>query len=388
VRAFLGFALTKVAMTATWILVGISATCWTLFIYPYVIYPRVLRLLSPRPIHSRAVKLSVSLLFCTHNEFDCLSEKIANLRDLKRASPDVEILVYDDASTDGTSELLLDSGDLLTVIRAPGRTGKAAGMKRLVKQATGHVLVFTDANILLSPDMIDRLLPYYGDPEVGGVSCTIKALVQGSSITSSIGSAYIAIDDNLQMQESRTGNVMGASGGLFSVRRELYPEFPDTVQDDFTVSMSVIFQGMRLVKASDVLAYEKTVASRSEALRRKVRIGARAFHTHRFLRPQIVRMSAKDRMKYFSRKMLRWFGGVFIALGAMSGLAAVATVSTIAAAVVAAGALVATVVSINASTGFLAKVGEMGLDTFATLLGVVQGMRGQTMATWAPAKSR
>jgi hypothetical protein len=93
-------------------------------------------------------------------------------------------------------------------------------------------------------------------------------------------------------------------------------------------------------------------------------------------------------MKYFSRKMLRWFGGVFIALGALSGLAAVATVSTIAAAVVAAGALVATAVSINASTGYLAKVGEMGLDTFATLLGVVQGMRGQTMASWAPAKSR
>ena len=133
---------------------------------------------------------------------------------------------------------------------------------------------------------------------------------------------------------------MGASGGLFSVRRELYPEFPDTVQDDFTVSMSVIFQGMRLVKASDVIAYEKTVASRAEALRRKVRIGARAFHTHSFLRPQIVRMSAKDRMKYFSRKMLRWFGGVFITLGAMSGLAAVATVSTVAAALVAAGALV------------------------------------------------
>ena len=98
------------------------------------------------------------------------------------------------------------------------------------------------------------------------------------------------IDDNLQHLESRTGNVMGASGGLFSVRRELYPEFPDTVQDDFTVSMSVVFRGKRLIKARDVIAFERTVSRRDEELRRKVRIGARAFHTHRFLWPQIAQL--------------------------------------------------------------------------------------------------
>lgn len=375
-------------MTATSVLVGLSAACWALFIYPYIIYPKILSLLSMRPIHSRTVRLSVSLLFCAHNEIECLPEKIDNLRDLKRAWPDLEILIYDDASTDGTYELLASAGDLLSVVRGPGRTGKAAGMKRLVAQATGEVLVFTDANILLSADIVQRLLPYYGDPEVGGVSGTIKTSAQRDSVTSNVGSAFLAIDDRLRKLESSTGNVMGAHGGLFSVRRKLYPEFPDTVQDDFTVSMSVIFQGMRLIEASDVVAYEKTVARREEELKRKVRIGARAFHTHGFIRPQIARMSARDRMKYFSHKILRWFGGVFLALGALFGIAAVATLSKIAAAALAAAALVTIAVSLRSRAGYLAKGGEMGLATFATLFGVLQGMRGRTMATWAPAKYR
>ena len=41
---------------------------------------------------------------------------------------------------------------------------------------------------------------------------------------------------------------MGADGSIFAVRRELYPDFPDTVQDDFTVSMSAVFAGRRLVR--------------------------------------------------------------------------------------------------------------------------------------------
>ncbi len=375
-------------MTVTVILVGLSATFWLLFIYPYFIYPRILGLLSRRPIKPRPVRLSVSILFCAHNEIDCLSGKIANLRALKRTFPDLEILVYDDASTDGSYELLASAGDLLSVIRGPGRTGKAAGMKRLVAQASGQVLVFTDANILLAADIVDRLLPYYGDPEVGGVSGTIKGSAQQVSVTSSVGAAFLTLDDRLQMMESRTGNVMGASGGLFSVRRELYPDFPDTVQDDFTVSMSVIFRGKRLIKAPDVVAYEKTVERREEELARKVRIGARAFHTHCFLRPQIASMSARDRMKYFSHKMLRWFGGIFLALGALFGLAAVATLSKVAAAALAAGALVMITISLRSRAGYFAKLGEMGLAIFATLLGVLQGMGGRTMATWAPAKSR
>lgn len=375
-------------MAATWILAGLSGVCLLLFVYPYAIYPQLLRMLRQKPVRKAPVELSASLLFCAHNEIECIGEKIENLRRLKRAAPGLEILVYDDSSTDGTFELLAGASDLLTAIRGGGRTGKAAGMKELARRASGDVLIFTDANIMLSADLVERLLPYYGDPDVGGVSGTIRATADPLSATSQIGSAYSAIDDKLQMLESRTGNVMGASGGLFSVRRSLYPDFPDTVQDDFAVSMSVIFQGKRLVKALDVLAYERTVSRREEELQRKVRIGARAWHTHAFLRPGLKRMTALDRWKYASRKMLRWFGGLFLLSGGLLALAAVATVSPVSAAFLIVAGLILLAIAVQEHAGIFARIGEAILATFATLAGVLRGMRGDTMAVWTPAKSR
>jgi cellulose synthase/poly-beta-1,6-N-acetylglucosamine synthase-like glycosyltransferase len=375
-------------VAATWILAALAAICLILFAYPYAIYPQMLRLLEKRPIHPKPIELSASLLFCAFNEIGCIEEKIANLRELKRSAPGLQIIVYDDASSDGTSELLEGANDILTLIRGGGRTGKAAGMKKLAREATGDVLIFTDANILLSNDLIDRLLPYYGDPDVGGVSGTIRDMTDQQSVTSQIGSTYAALDDELQLLESLTGNVMGASGGLFSIRSQLYPEFPDTVQDDFAVSMSVIFQGKRLVKAPDVVAFERVVSRRAEELRRKVRIGARAYHTHAFLWPDIKKMSVRDRAKYISRKMLRWFGGIFLILFGVFGLAAIGTISSAVALVLFVVGLAILGASLRASEGYLAKAGESILATFATLLGVLKGMRGQTMATWTPAKSR
>jgi cellulose synthase/poly-beta-1,6-N-acetylglucosamine synthase-like glycosyltransferase len=370
-------------MTITAVLGSVCAVALLLLVYPYVIYPLVLRLLRRKPVKAAPVDLSVSLLFCAFNEMKGLPAKLDNLRALKRARPDLQILAYDDNSSDGTYELLVAQPELLTVVRGPGRTGKASGMKRLAKHATGDILVITDADGLLAGDAVERLIPYYADPAVGGV-CGVLRCSAGDSVTAQIGSSYWGLDEKLRDLESQTGNVMGAMGALFSVRRSLYPDFPDTVADDFTVSMSVVFQGKRLIKASDVVVYHESCVDRAEEIRRKIRIGARAYHTHSFLRPQLRRMSAIDRFKYISRKQIRWFGGLYLAVAAVSGLGVVATISPGAAALVALILVAAVSASSRVNGGYVAKGSEALLLTFATFFGVLKAMRGQTVTTWSP----
>jgi cellulose synthase/poly-beta-1,6-N-acetylglucosamine synthase-like glycosyltransferase len=342
-------------------------------------------LLDRKPVKAAPVDLSVSLLFCAYNEMGGLPAKIENLRALKRARPGLQILAYDDNSSDGTHELLSAQSDLLTVVRGPGRTGKASGMKQLVTLATGDILVFTDADGLLAEDAVERLIPYFGDPAVGGV-CGVLRCSGGNSVTAQVGSSYWGLDEKLRALESETGNVMGAMGALFSVRRSLYPDFPDSVADDFTVSMSVVFQGKRLIRAPDVIVYHESCVERSEEMRRKIRIGARAYHTHAFLRPQLQRMSAVDRFKYISRKQIRWFGGLFLAIAAFSAVGALAAISPLAAAIDI--LLVIAAVAASGPGSNLAKGSEALLLVFATFFGVLKAMRGQTVTTWVPAGSR
>lgn len=373
---------------STWVLALLAVLFLALFIYPYVLYPQVLRLFPAKLVLKSANPASISLLFCAYNEAASLPAKLVNLRKLKQRHPDIEILAFDDGSADGTSALLAAEPDVIRLVQGEGRSGKASGMKRLAALATGDILVFTDANVILSEDALENLRPYYGDPSVGGVCGTLVYSSEPGSATAEVGSVYWRLDEKLRALESRTGNVMGADGSIFSIRRALYPVFPDTVLDDFTVSMSVVFAGTRLIKAPDVIAFEKGVSERKDELRRKIRIGARSYHTHAYLRPQLRKMAAIDRFKYRSRKLLRWFGGVYLALGGVFALAAVASISIplgLAALVLLA---VAGGLSVYVSRGPLAKIGDAVLATFATLIGIFRGMRGQTMATWAPAKSR
>jgi hypothetical protein len=161
-----------------------------------------------------------------------------------------------------------------------------------------------------------------------------------------------------------------------------------SILDDLTVSMAVVFAGRRLVKARDVIARERLVTGRRDEYRRKVRIAARAWHTHRHLRPQLRRMAAVDRFKYASRKIVRWFGGLFILAGA---IAAGTLAMRISPSLYLAGGLVLVFVlwlGMRRRGGPFAALVDILIAYAATLQGVAQAMAGRTFTIWNPAQSR
>ncbi len=368
----------------------VLALCLLLLVWPFLIYPLILRLLPTRPIRREEGRAapSVSLLFCAYNEAAALPGKIDNLRMLKARHRALDILAFDDGSSDGTGDLLARAGDLLTLVRGPGRSGKAHGMKRLAALATGDVLVFTDANVLLDADAIEKLLPCYADESVGGVLGSLRYDGAENSASAAVGALYWRLEEGLKDLESRTGNVMGADGSIFSIRRALYPDFPDSVLDDLTVSMAVVFAGRRLIKAQDVIAREMMVARREDEYRRKVRIAARSWHTHRHLRPQLARMSRLDRFKYSSRKLVRWFGGAWIGLGGVASFALAWRIAPLVAIALGAAVILFAMLALQMRRGPLAAIMDLLLAYLATLKGVILAMRGRTFTLWSPAKSR
>jgi cellulose synthase/poly-beta-1,6-N-acetylglucosamine synthase-like glycosyltransferase len=376
-------------MATDLILGAILLLCLIAVAWPFLVYPLILRVLPTVPeAPVDGATPSASLLFCAYNEAGAMPEKLANLAMLKQLYPGLEILAFDDGSSDGTSDLIAAQGDLVTLVRGPGRSGKAHGMKQLAARARGDVLIFTDANVLLDGKAVERLLARYADSQVGGVLGSLHYIGAEDSATASVGSLYWRIEERLKDEESRTGNVLGADGSIFSIRRSLYPDFPDSVLDDLTVSMAVVFAGKRLVKAKDVIARERLVTARKDEYRRKVRIAARAWHTHVHLRPQLRRLGALDRFKYASRKIVRWFGGLFILVGAIAAGALAMRVSPSLYLAGALGVALLLWVGVRAKSGPVAALVDVLIAYAATLQGVAKAMTGRTVTIWNPAQSR
>lgn len=374
------------------IALGTVVVCVITFLYPYVIYPLTLRFFPKKTVDALldvdTDGRDFALFFCAYNEAKVISEKLENLRRLRVRYPGLAIFAYDDASTDGTREALESEPDLVTVVRGDGRTGKAAGMKRLVSATNAKFLIFTDANVTLDLACIAEFERHYKDVSVGGICGSLRYIASDeATATEATGGLYWRLEERTKTLESATGNVMGADGSIFSVRRELYPDFIDTVQDDFTVSMSVIFSGYRLIKAHSAIAYERLVSRPTDERRRKVRIAARAYHTHENLRGGLGKMAPIDKYKYVSHKVLRWWGAVPLMLGALAAGVLGASFGFAGLGIVA--AVTATgVVSWLASVRICLVAADLVSAVLATFVGVMKARQGQTFAVWTPPASR
>jgi cellulose synthase/poly-beta-1,6-N-acetylglucosamine synthase-like glycosyltransferase len=374
-----------------WIIAGL---CVVATIYPYVIYPAILRVLPVRPLKTVRVYSEggseFALLFCAYNEASAITQKIANLRVLLTANPNLEIYAYDDCSSDGTADVLERSELGLRVIRGVERSGKAHGMKLLASMTGREYLVFTDANVELAPDALDHLRTAYSDPTVGGVCGLLQYLNTEGTAAAQAGGLYWRLEETIKSLESRSGNVMGADGSIFSIRKFLYPDFPDSVLDDMTVSMEVIFQGYRLIKSPLVLANERLVTSAKDDYRRRLRIATRVYHTHMLaIRPKLENLSAGDRWRWWSHRYLKWHGAFFIASGYLSALMAFGLSLGWEAAVL---AIVMTIVVVVAGThlrlGPVSALIHIASSIFLSGIGVMRARRGRTVTTWKPPATR
>lgn len=241
------------------------------------------RLVCKQPITPR-----ISLIIAAYNEEEVIAERLENALSSDYPVQELEIIVVSDGSSDATEAIVARYASRGVRLLALPRQGKNRALAEAVRESTGDILVFSDANIFCDPQALQALAANFADPAVGGVSGHASYRLEPGSESSSQGeSLYFRYDSWLKEMESRTGSIVSAHGALYAIRRELYhpPEDLSAV-DDFVISTGVIEQGYRLVFESEARAYEFAITEAGREFRRRVRnmtMGLRAVALRRRL---------------------------------------------------------------------------------------------------------
>jgi poly-beta-1,6-N-acetyl-D-glucosamine synthase len=272
--------------------------------FGYAVWLLVRVYIGKRPVQKGVYVPTVSIIMAVRNEEVNLPPKMDNLRRLNYPREQIEIVVASDGSTDRTTQILREQLPpvVIVVLEDPG--GKARALNAAVAHAKGQILVFLDARQFVEPDAISELVSCFADSTVGAVSGELLLEDNGVNPQEGLG-IYWKIEKTVRKLESASGSVVGVTGAIYAIRRELYTMIPPgTILDDVFVPMNVVRQGKRVVFEPTAIARDRLFVDKGKEFSRKVRTLTGNYQLLR-LAPWLLSPSNPLLFRFVSHKLLR-----------------------------------------------------------------------------------
>jgi cellulose synthase/poly-beta-1,6-N-acetylglucosamine synthase-like glycosyltransferase len=249
--------------------------CLALIAYTYFGYAVLLWLLAclhRRPILQAPITPNVTVIIAVRNEEANLPAKLENLSHLNYSRKHLQIVIASDGSTDRTVSILHEHASTISSVIIEQSNGKASALNAAVKYATGEILVFQDARQLVDADAVSELVSCFADPTVGAVSGELLLETVSRTSDSDALGIYWKIEKVVRKLESMSGSVVGVTGAIYAIRREMYTEIPTgTILDDVFIPMNVARMGKRVIFQPSAIARDKLFDEKEKEFSRKVR---------------------------------------------------------------------------------------------------------------------
>ncbi len=296
-----------------------------MIIYIYVGYPLIVYLVGPvrnKRVIKRSIKPSVTVLIAAYNEQDVIGNTIINKLRQDYPLDRLEIMVVSDGSSDDTENVVKGINDpRVMLLRQSPRAGKTSALNMAVKEATGDIIIFSDANSIYANDAVSTLVSNFADQEVGYVTGRmIYTNPDGTTIGDGC-STYMKYENALRLAETRLGSVVGVDGGIDAMRKELYiPMKPDQLPD-FVLPLHVVDQGYRVVYDPKAVLQEPALKQSGDEYRMRVRVALRAFWALLDMRHLLsLRRNGLFAWQLWSHKVLRYICFMFLAAAWIANL--------------------------------------------------------------------
>ena len=245
---------------------SLGALVWTHLLYPMAAV--ALARVRSRAVRTAPIEPTVTVIVAAYNEEPVIGRRLENLLALDYPADKLELVVTSDASTDRTHELVERlAGGVRLIVNSRG--GKVAAQNRAVRESSGEIVAFSDANATWAPDALRRLVANFADPDVAYVC---GQLVLEDADGSNREGLYWRYEMAQRKAESQLGSITGGNGSIYAVRRTDYIEVDPKWGHDLSFPYRMVQAGRRAVYEPSARAFEKPTPSNETEYRRKVRM--------------------------------------------------------------------------------------------------------------------
>ena len=213
----------------------------------------------PPPPLSASDGLTVSVLIPAFNEAKVIAASVEGI--LESCHANLEVIVIDDGSTDGTSDVVRDrfGNDPRVTLITVRNGGKARAVNMGLASSHGEVVVALDADTHFEPDTIARLTRWFGDKSIGAVAGNAKVGNRINLLTRWQALEYITAQNLERRALGALDCITVVPGAVGAWRRSALVElggFPtDTLAEDQDLTIGIQKAGYRAIFDPDAVAW-------------------------------------------------------------------------------------------------------------------------------------
>ena len=206
-----------------------------------------------------ATRPLVTVLIPAFNEAKVIA--VAVERILHSNYPNLDVIVIDDGSSDGTADVVraaFASEPRVRLLEQPN-SGKAHAVNLGLAQAPGEIIVALDADTQFMPDCIDKLVRWFTDPTIGAVAGNAKVGNRINTLTRWQAIEYITAQNLERRALAALGCITVVPGAVGAWRRsalEALGGFPGrTLAEDQDLTLALQRAGHHIVFDPEAIAW-------------------------------------------------------------------------------------------------------------------------------------
>jgi cellulose synthase/poly-beta-1,6-N-acetylglucosamine synthase-like glycosyltransferase len=188
---------------------------------------------------------------------------------------DIEVIVVDDGSTDGTADIARAQRLRGVHVVSQPNAGKPAALNTGISLARHDILVLVDGDTVFAPSAMSRLVARFADPHVGAVSGNTKVANRRGLLGRWQHIEYVMGFNLDRRMFDVLGTIPTVPGAIGAFRRETLDDVggvpSDTLAEDTDLTMAICRSGWRVVYEQSAIAWTEAPSTLRQLWRQRYR---------------------------------------------------------------------------------------------------------------------